>query len=296
MGAEILILKAVVGFLLSFGFKKTMERLKNHLSVNKFSPLINMSHNNHKLKNYYRQYWIPIYEGIEISVRTSSQYSDGPSTIVIRNTSDTTIQKAKIFVEAEGCFEGLIRNEFYTRQDQIVFKDVTSDPKEKTLINVPQLDFWTHGDKHIFSYKELYVRLESVVEDGSLVLIGNRVKVSNFEKSDYFNDLAKGNWLYKNEKYYNVAFINRAKLNLASRIESMFNPLPRIFTIPIKNYLAANLFTRSYWKIIDLARETLRYLLIREKIISLWFWTLVILERGSEDENGDLIFEKPFLF
>jgi hypothetical protein len=249
----------------------------------------------YKSRNSVGQHWIRTSQDLEISIQMSTRFCENPSKIAIRNNSETIFEKVVLLVEAEGYFDGCLKNEYYTAEKRLVFTNVCTSPRIKDLTDIPPIDFWILDNGNvIFSYQNLYISIVAIKKKGQSETIQHKQKILSCCQSNYLDDLLKDNWQEKAGRYYNIGYINRAKLDLKTKIWSDFNPPPRFVTS--QEYSKINIFLRKYWKLSKLLNDIRCYLLLQDKLISARFWILVMLGRNSEDENGYLKFEKYYLF
>lgn len=278
----------ILGFIYQFFLGKYIE-------IKYIMPMYIKSHTDYASRTSIGQHWIDTYQDLEVSFQTSTRFCENPSKIAIRNNSDIIFGEVVLLVEAEGYFDGSFKNEYYTAQQTLVFRDVGSSPKIKCLTDIPPIDFWTLDNGNvIFSYKDFSVCLVSVTERGKSKIVQYKKKIFSFYKSNYLDDLFKGNWQEKAGRYYNIAYINRAKLDLSERIWSDLNPPATLVTM--KEYLKINVFLRKYWEFSSLLNKIRCYFLLQDKLVSVRFWILIMLGRHSEDEDGRLKFNRYFLF
>lgn len=249
-------------------------------------PMYVQSHSNYKLKTYLGRYWHSISNNLEVSFQMSTRFCGEPSKIEIRNNSDKSVDKVIILVEAEGCFDGSFRNEYYTKEQELVFHNIGSSPKIKYLNDIPIIDFWVLGNGNtIFSYKDFSICNISVVESGIKKVIQNKNKIIFSCQSRYLEDLYENNWQEKNGEYFHIGYINEAKFAMKRRIWSDWNS-PPIWTTKKKYFW-------KFWKTIN---DLHCKFLLQDKMISIRFWLLVILNRHREDSDGYLKFDQYSLF
>ena len=257
--------------------------------------MYNKAHADYTSRIAVGQHWISIYQDLEVSFQMSTRFCENPSKIAIRNNSQTIFEEVVLLVEAEGYFDGGFKNEYYTAQQTLLFRNVGFSPTIKFLTDIPPIDFWTLDNGNvIFSYEDFSICLVSVTERGQTEIIRHKNKLFSCCKSNYLDDLSKRNWQEKAGRYYNIAYINEAKLDLSERIDSDLNPPSTLVTM--EEYLKINVFLRKYWEFSRFLNNIRCYCLLQDKLISARFWILLMLGRHSEDEDGRLKFDRYSLF
>lgn len=202
-----------------------------------------------------------------------------PSKIAIRNNSDKII----IRVEAEEHFDGDFSNEYYPPEQIVVFYNVDSRIQKTSLDNIPRVDFWLLGNGNpITSFKNLSIYVISVVENGTDKVIQIKDKIFSTCQSCCFSDLCENNWQEKNGKYFHIGYINRSKSHLPLQMWSDWN-----------SWLIQTRKENYFWYFINNIRCKF---LLQDKMISIRFWILVMLNRPSEDSDGYIKFEQYSLF
>lgn len=258
-------------------------------------PMYTKAHSEYQFRTSVGQYWIRIYQELEISFQMSTRFCESSSKIAIRSNSDRILEEIVLLVEAAGYFDGNFKDEYYTAQQMLVFHNVGFSPKIKSLPDIPPIDFWTlENGNVIFSYQDFSICIVSISQDGKSETIQHKEKMLYLYKSNYLDDLYKGNWQEKSGKYYNIEYINKAKLNLKMKIYGDLNPPPKLVTM--EEYLQVNIFLRKYWEVSSFFNRIRCYLLLQDKIISVRFWILVALGRHSEDQDGHLKFDNYSFF
>jgi hypothetical protein len=138
----------------------------------------------------------------------STRFCNVPSKIAIKNNSEAILDEIVLLIEAEGYFDGNFKDEYYTAQQTLVFHNVSSSPMIKCLPDIPPIDFWTlENGNVIFSYKDFSVCIVSISQNKTAEVLQHKRKLCSFCKSNYLDDLFKGNWQEKSGKYYNIEYI-----------------------------------------------------------------------------------------
>ena len=258
-------------------------------------PLYEKSHSKHQLETGIGRSWIEIHKDLEVSFQMSTRFCKSPSKIAIRNNSKTVMEEIVLLIEAEGYFDGNFKDQYYTVEQRLVFSNVGYSPKVKSLADIPPIDFWTlENGNVIFSYQDFSISIVSIHRDGKTETIQQKKKLFSFCKSNFLDDLFKGNWQEKSGKYYNIGYINDAKRDLGMKIYCDLNPSPKFVTM--EEYLSVNIFIRKYWELSSFLNRVRCNILLQNRIISARFWILVALGRYSEDEDGNLKFDNYSLF
>ena len=253
-------------------------------------PLYKRAHAEYQFRTSIERSWIEIYEDIEVSFQMSTRFCESPSKVAIRNNSEIVLEEIVLQVEAEGYFNGNFKDEYYTAQQRLGFFNVDSNPKVKSLSDIPPIDFWTlENGNVIFSYQDFSISIISLYRDGKAKTIQRKKKLLPFFKSNYLDDLFKGHWQEKSGRYYNIEYINKAKLDLKMKIYSDLNPPPKL--VAMKEYLQINMFLRKYWELSSYLNKIRCYLLLQDSLVSAHFWILVALGRHSEGQDGRLKFD-----
>lgn len=262
-------------------------------------PMYKKAHSVYRKKISFGKYsWIPVYKNLEISFQLSTRLCSEPSRIAIRNSQDDSISDVVLLVEAEGYFDDSLRDSNYTAQQNLKFENVNSNSTIiRKLSDIPPLDFWWVEEDDggvIFSYQYLSITVISVTERNICQKIDKKIRITPFAQDRFLDDILKGNWREKSGRYFNVGYINQAKIDLREKIENDLKP-PCTYITEVE-YLKINMLLRAYWRICEKINEVRCYLLLQDKLISARFWILVMLNKHRINEHGYLEFEQYSLF
>ncbi|EDX85201.1 hypothetical protein S7335_2900 [Synechococcus sp. PCC 7335] len=276
-----------------FARKELVKYINKHIDQKHIMPLYEEAHAEYRRRTSLGSSWMKIHEDLEVSLEIPTRFCESTPKIAIRTHSEKVFETVELLVDAEGVFDGI--QKYNTVEERLIFRDVGFNSRCSPLSVVPPIDCWAlENGNLIFSYQALSITIVSLCRDGNTEAIQQRITPILLCRSNYLDDLLKGNWQKKFGKTYNIGDINEAKEKLRRKIHSDLNPPPNWVTN--EEYLQNSLILRKYWKISSFFNEVRCNLLLQNRILSARFWVLVALGRLSEDQYGRLKFDKYSLF
>lgn len=257
---------------------KLVEKIDRKLFEEPYSESDAVHEAEHALGNW----WLPLYENIELSLKMETPYSNKVplySEIAIRNVGEKPIDRIEVAVEVRD-YRGFVR------EQPLMFTDLGTEPKCRNLTDIPLVECWALEDGSVLtSYDNLYVKVILIKQEGIEKKINKKREIYLTTHSQYVDDIFNKNWTRRWGRNYHTGLINLAKQRFGARI---YGSLNRRQWITLSEYKRLKLHQRLYIQIHSLITDAISFLITRDKILSLVFWFVLIIGQYRIDDDGNL--------